>query len=134
MEEEATLLIVDDEAPIRRVLMGFLEDIPEWKYFRVIEAADGQAALDLIRAGEVDMVLADVKMPRLSGFDLLAQVKAKWPHILFIILTGYSDTYSRKEALLLGAEDYLTKPFSREEVELVVRGAYWKVMANRLAP
>jgi YesN/AraC family two-component response regulator len=77
--------------------------------------------------------MTDVKMPGMTGFDLLKQVKVEWPEMIVIIMTAYGDAHSVKEALLLGADEYLSKPFKSQEVSLIVERAYWRLLSARNA-
>jgi YesN/AraC family two-component response regulator len=78
-----------------------------------------------------DVVVSDVRMAGMSGFDLLKQVKSRHPDTAFVVMTGYADSYSIKDALLQGADEYITKPFKNYEVTLVVERAYWRIQSNR---
>ncbi len=68
-------------------------------------------------------------MPRMNGCELLKHVKADYSDIAIIIMTAYGDTYTVKDALLLGADEYITKPFKSYEISLVVERAYWRILS-----
>jgi YesN/AraC family two-component response regulator len=70
-----------------------------------------------------------MKMPHMDGFKLLGIVKKEHPEIGMIIMTAYGDTYTVKDALLLGADEYVTKPFKSYEISLVVERAYWRILS-----
>ena len=70
-------------------------------------------------------------MPEINGFELLKTIKSRWPHIAVIMMTGYGDAYTVKEALMLGADEYITKPFKSHEVSLILERAYWRQLASR---
>ena len=121
-----TILVVDDEEMMRVLLAKILTR----DGYTIITAEDGQAALDLLKTQTVHIIISDIKMPRLNGFDLLKAVKANYPQIGVIMMTAYGDTFTVKDALLLGADEYVTKPFKSYEISLVVERAYWRIMAG----
>lgn len=125
MKTSITVLAVDDE-PMMRTL---LEKILLRDGYRVRTAEDGEAALQVLETEQVAIVLSDIKMPKLNGFELLKIVKAKYPEIGVIMMTAYGDTFTVKDALLLGADEYITKPFKSFEISLVVERAYWRIMS-----
>ena len=109
--EEPTILVIDDEAPIREVLRQMIEE----KNYTVLEAADGMEGLTVIRQEPPDLIILDVMMPRLNGFDCAAAIKAdpELRHIPIMMLTVVENA---QRAYGLGVEAYLTKPFRPEEV------------------
>lgn len=104
-----TILVVDDNADIRRMLTLQLEMLGHY----VIEAADGNDALDLIYTRSFDLVLLDLTMPRLSGFAVLEQIKADpaLRHLPVIIISAAGELRNAVRSIELGAEDFLSKPF-----------------------
>ncbi len=113
------ILVADDEPHIGRIIKMKLEQGP----FRVSLAYDGQEALDLINGGEqVDLALLDLMMPKLSGLDVLKQVRAQERFQLLpcIILTAGGDAKHERDALALGATQFLTKPFSPKKLYALV--------------
>ncbi len=110
-----TALIAEDDGPIRRILVHILQDAN----FKTFEAGDGQIALDTLRENDkVDLVVTDVNMPKMDGFELCRQIK-KWPermHIPVIICTCRNTRDDILTALKAGATDYILKPFSKEIV------------------
>jgi len=105
------VLVVDDEAGIRRVLRGFLEA----EGFDVTEAATGRAALDEVRSGHPDLVLLDVMLPDLDGFEVLRRIRAT-SQVGVIMLTARAEEVDTLVGLAVGADDYVTKPFSPRAV------------------
>jgi len=107
------VLIVEDNADVRAYVRGHLA-----KYYRIEEAADGEAGLERARAVVPDLVIADVMMPRLDGYALCQALKtdAQLNHIPVILLTAKASEESKLEGLELGADDYLFKPFNMEEL------------------
>jgi nitrogen regulation protein NR(I) len=119
MTTPGTVLIVEDEANMRRVLGALLRRAG----YRILEAVDGQRALELLEAEPVDAVLSDLKMPHMNGLELLEAVQHRHPSVPFILLTAYGTIGSAVEALKQGAFDYLTKPFDPDEIQQVVTKA-----------
>jgi two-component system response regulator HydG len=109
-------LVVDDQEVIRE-LCG---EIATSLGFRVSMAPDGQAALQNLEADHVDILLTDLKMPGMSGLDLLERVKEVSPLTEVVIMTAFATVPSAVQAMRLGAYDYLTKPFNTEEVGLLL--------------
>jgi DNA-binding NtrC family response regulator len=113
------VLIVDDEKNIRQGLGKALE----MDGHNIFLAEDGQEALDIIHQEEVDLVIADLRMPRLSGEELLRRVVDQWPTIPVIILTGHGTIETAVQAMRDGAYDFLTKPVNLDRLSLLVKRA-----------
>ncbi|HEX2896727.1 MAG TPA: response regulator [candidate division Zixibacteria bacterium] len=126
MKSTISILVVDDEAMIRNLL----EKILAKEGYKILLAKDGQEALDIISTKKVDIVISDMKMPRMNGLDLLKTLKRERPEIGVVIMTGYGDTYTVKDALLLGADEYITKPFKSYEMLMIVERTYWRILAG----
>ena len=114
-----SVLLVDDEPNIIEVLEIVLQE----QGMEVSKASSGRAALDLLRQREVDVVISDIRMPDLSGVELLKEVRQFAPDTVFIIITAFATTDTAIEAVQHGADDYLTKPFKMEEMLRIVRRA-----------
>ncbi|MBM3212745.1 response regulator [Candidatus Poribacteria bacterium] len=115
-----TILIVDDEQPFRDMLAEMLKD----RAGRIMTAKDGKEALNvLIETGGVDVVLTDMKMPGMNGFQLLEGLKTLDPNLSVVIMTGYSDLFSAEEAMKRGADGYIMKPFKKEEINALIARA-----------
>jgi len=110
------VLIAEDEKNTREGLRLLLQDRP----LDIRLAADGEEALQIIRAEPIDLVLADLKMPRLDGLELLKRIKEETPATEIVILTGHGTIESAREALKQGAYDYLTKPVDIDELAALV--------------
>ena len=119
MATTPTLLLIDDDASLRRVTEYNLKD----DGYAVITACDGREGLERFRAERIDLVLSDVRMPELDGMDLLPQLKAMQPDLPVIMLTAHGTIAAAVEAMRLGAFDYLTKPFTRDQLRASVRKA-----------
>ncbi|MBN3040332.1 MAG: sigma-54-dependent Fis family transcriptional regulator [Candidatus Omnitrophica bacterium] len=116
------ILIVDDEAGMRQYLKKLLED----NNYQTQEAADGQKAIDLISAKAPDLVLADLKMPKVDGLKLLSLIKKGYPDLAVIIMTAYGSMESAISAMKLGAYDYINKPFDMDEILISIDKALEK--------
>lgn len=112
----AYILVVDDEERMRHLLSIMLEQSGH----RVEGAGDGEAALAKIRATPFDLVITDIKMPRMNGIDLLKKVKEKDLACPIVFITAFATVDSAVEAMRLGAADYITKPFDAERILLTV--------------
>lgn len=120
--DSPTILVVDDEAVIRdlcaRALTGY----------RILEAENGQVALDLLDHQAIDLVLVDVMMPLINGLDLLKQVKERNPDQLVVVMTGYADKEIILRALKAHADDFIQKPLNL----LQLKSAVSKALEKRL--
>jgi DNA-binding response OmpR family regulator len=125
MKNGVSILVVDDEKLLRDLLVKILTK----EGYAVETAVDGEDALDKLRQNEYHLMVSDIKMPRLNGFELLKEVKQKYPHMGVIMMTAYGDSFSVKDSLLLGADEYITKPFKSFEINLIVERAYWRLLS-----
>jgi len=125
MKNSISVLVVDDEEMMRNLL----EKILKREGYQVVAAGDGIEALDILRRQQISLVISDMKMPRMNGLQLLKRIKADYPEVRVIIMTAYGDTYTIKDALLLGADEYITKPFKSHEISLVTERAYWRQLS-----
>ena len=116
---KAKLLIVDDEKHIREGL----EKALTIDGYDVELASDGQVAMDLIEEGDVDLVITDLKMPNLSGEELMKETVERHPYLPVIILTGHGTIENAVEAMRNGAYDYITKPLNIDKLSLIVKRA-----------
>ncbi len=126
MKNTITIMVVDDELMMRNLL----EKILQRDGYKVVTAENVQKALEILNRDKIDIVISDMKMPEMNGFDLLKIVKKDYPHIGMIMMTAYGDTYTVKDALLLGADEYITKPFKSFEVSMIVERAYWRILSG----
>ena len=112
MDKQQTVLIADDEAQIREILRIYFEK----EGFKVVEAADGAAAIIQVQASKPDIVVLDIMMPVLDGLEVCRQVR-KISDIPIIMLTAKDEDDDRILGLEIGADDYITKPFSVKEID-----------------
>jgi two-component system response regulator HydG len=114
-----TLLVADDDPAVRQSLERALTR----EGYAVEMAPDGQAALERLKAGGIDLVLSDLRMPGLTGLELLREVKAVAPDVDLIMLTAFGTVEEAVRAMKDGAADFLTKPFQRAQLVRVIRKA-----------
>jgi signal transduction histidine kinase len=119
-KEQKTILIVDDEAVIRDLCMRALHD------YHVLEAANGEEALQIFERGGVDAILTDVMMPKVDGLELLKRIKELEPTLVVIIMTGYADKELILKALKADADDFITKPLNLLQLKSAVDKALVK--------
>lgn len=117
MAAQQTVLVVEDENAQRRIIA----DILRREGFQVGEAASGETALEALEARAPDLVLSDWKLPGISGGELLARVRSGGPRPAFIVMTAYGSITHALDAIRNGADDYLAKPFERDELLIAVR-------------
>ncbi|NWG18574.1 MAG: response regulator transcription factor [Chloroflexi bacterium] len=117
--ETAHILVVDDEGAIRYSVSKTLQRVG----YEVDEAATGEEALEMMAKREYDVVLTDIRMPGLTGVELLKRIKDISPDAIVILMTGYASLGTAVESLRLGAHDYLIKPSSSQDIrQSVSRG------------
>jgi two-component system KDP operon response regulator KdpE len=119
------ILVVDDEPAIRRALRAPLMELG----FQVSEASRGEEALQLLRGVTCDVVLLDINMPGIGGIETLRRIRAFAPRLPVLMLTVRDGEEEKVEALELGADDYVTKPFSTRELIARIRTAVRRVRA-----
>jgi two-component system response regulator HydG len=120
-------LVVDDDSTVRYTVRGILEHTG----LQVDEAADGQEGLEKVDAGDYQVVVSDIQMPRMSGLDLLKKIKERpLPQPKVIVITAHGSERHAVEAIRAGAFDYFKKPFELEEMMAVVRRATESVHLN----
>ena len=116
------VLVIDDEAIVRTSSKRTL--VPEG--YEVKLADSGRAGIELLESESFDVILLDLKMPDMSGIDVLKVVMERWPGIKVIIVTGYSTVETAVEALRLGAFNHIEKPFTPDSLLAAVEEALEK--------
>ncbi len=106
------ILILDDEQNYLLILEALLSD----EGYTITALSDPETGLAYLDESEVDLVITDMKMPKLTGQDVLEHVKKNFSHIPVIIMTAFGSIESAVEAMKIGAFDYITKPFANEEL------------------
>ena len=102
------ILLIEDEEPIRRVLVRILSE--EDAQYKITEAVDGKKGFDLLKKESFDLVLCDIKMPKMDGIEVLQKAKNSKINTPFIMLTGHGNVETAVEAMKLGAYDFISKP------------------------
>ena len=116
------ILVVDDEQSLREVLSIMLKRAG----YAVTIAMDGEDAVELLQKEIFDLVITDLRMPKVDGMEVLKAVKSASPETVVLIITAFASADSAVEAMKQGAYDYLTKPFQVDEVQLIIRNALEK--------
>src|SRR5690349_11046326 len=120
--EQVKVLVVEDDPDIRKILDLFLTG----KGFRVKVADGAQCALDMLSEEPIDLILSDVRMPGMSGLDLLRHLKERDPEIQLVLMSAYSSVKDAVEAIQLGAADYVEKPIDFRRLERVLHTVFEK--------
>lgn len=127
MNDKVHLLLIDDEKNYLLVLETLLTEAG----YAVTALNDPETALAFLEESEVDIVITDMKMPRITGREVLERVKKNWPHIPVLIMTAFGSIESAVEAMRYGAFNYITKPFSNDELLLSIQNAAELARAHR---
>ena len=113
------IAIIDDHAMVRAGLRQFFSDQSDFSV--VAEASNGRAALEIVRAGEVDVILLDISMPDQSGVDALAAIRARAPDLPVLILSGFPEEHYATTLLRQGASGYLNKDCDPQDIVAAIR-------------
>jgi DNA-binding NtrC family response regulator len=119
MSDKTRVLVVDDDEVVRRSYLRSLKS----ESCNVDAVSDGDEALQTMEQSPFDVVLLDVRMPGRDGLSVLRTIKQKWPESEVVIITGYPTVDHAKEAVRLGAYDYLAKPVGPQDVINITDGA-----------
>ncbi len=127
MNNKPHILVVDDHEPLRKAIQGILES----EGYKITTASDGLHALQLMNKELPDMVIADIMMPRMDGYDLYRAIRSRpdWVSMPFIFLTAKAEKEDKLRGKSLGAEDYLTKPFDTDELLIAVQSRLKRAQA-----
>lgn len=117
----AKILLIEDEEPIRRVMVRILQD--ENATYEVTEAHDGSKGLSALKKNDFDLVLCDIKMPKKDGIEVLQETRNQNIHVPFIMLTGHGNVDTAVQAMKLGAHDFIPKPPDLNRLLTAVRNA-----------
>ena len=115
------ILLIEDEEPIRRVLIRILEE--ENKDYEITECEDGKLGFDRLKKEDFDLVLCDIKMPKMDGIEVLQKARESSVNVPFIMLTGHGNVSTAVEAMKLGAHDFISKPPDLNRLLTAVRNA-----------
>ncbi len=122
MKNQTSVLLVDDEEALRITLAGELTA----EGYTVKEAADGDIAIEMVKKEDFDVVLLDIKMPHVDGFEVLKFVKSQHPETKVIMLTAFGDMQNAIQSLKLGASDFASKPYDFHDLLATISRALAK--------
>ena len=117
-----TILVIDDERSMRE----FLSIMLEREGYSVVTKDNGNDALEFINKNKYDLIITDIKMPKISGIEILRESMALHPNTPVIMITAFASTEVAVEAMKLGAYDYITKPFNVDEIKIIIKNALEK--------
>jgi len=117
MAQTNQILIVDDNPH----MSSLLSDILDFFDYKAVGARDGEEALKILREESFDMVITDLKMPKMGGMDLLHTIKDKLPNLPVVVITGFGTDSSRSDAFAAQADGFLAKPFKVEEIKELLK-------------
>ena len=121
------ILLVDDDASTLEVIALYLES----RDYSVVTCQGGEEALGLLEDHDFDLIISDVRMAGMNGFELLKTVRKRVPEVGFILMTAYEDKYPLSEALEAGADGYISKPFSLSKFSLIFEKEYWTALSRQ---
>jgi two-component system, NtrC family, response regulator PilR len=124
------ILVLDDEIAIQNLLRVILED----EGYEVVHTDDGHKALDIVASGKIDLIIHDLRMPKMDGLSFLRALKAKFPAIPCIVVTAFGTFETAIEAMRLGAYTHVNKPFDTEEIRHTVSRALERIEINKKTP
>ncbi len=127
LQQAINILIVDDDRSLRKMLAFVLDK----EGYRVEEAVNGVDALKKLKGRNFDLVISDIRMPDLNGIELLKKIKTHDQDLPVIMITAYATTNDAIEAMKLGAEDYIMKPFSLDELKIIITKSLHKKNIER---
>lgn len=127
MNEKAHILVIDDEKNYLLVLQTLLQE----EGYAVTAISDPETALAFLAESEVDVVISDMKMPKVTGREILERVKKDFPHIPVLIMTAFGSIESAVDLMKYGAFDYITKPFSNDDLLISLHNAAELSRAHR---
>lgn len=115
------ILVIEDEAAIRRVLKKIISE--ENELYEVFEAEDGLQGMEMIMNEDYDLVLCDIKMPKMDGVEVLEKAKKLKPELVMVMISGHGDLDTAVQTMRMGAFDYISKPPDLNRLLNTVRNA-----------
>jgi CheY-like chemotaxis protein len=126
MIKHLKILVVDDDPGVLDLLWAYLDS----RGYTVNTCRSGREALTILETESFDLVISDIEMAEMNGFELLRQTRMKYPKIGIVLMTGYTESYPLSEALRAGADGYISKPFSLRKFSLIFEQAYWNALSR----
>ena len=126
MIKHLRVLVVDDDPGVIDLLGAFLDT----RGYSVVSVRNGREARGLLDTETFDLVISDIEMAEINGYELLRQTREKHPKIGIVLMTGYTESHPLSEALRAGADGYISKPFSLRKFSLIFEQAYWNALAR----
>lgn len=111
------ILVVEDDVNTRKLMSAILKS----NKFAVLQAEDGVAALELMDKEHIDLVILDLMMPNMDGYELTRQLRITWANLPILMVTAKQEAIDKRQGFIAGADDYMTKPFDKEEMVLRVK-------------
>ena len=127
MQDKIRILIIDDEKHFTEELFEYLNN----SGFEALEANTGEEGLDILNKNDIDLLILDVRLPRISGLDILQEVKIKYTNLEVIVVSGHGDMDTVIKAMRLGAIDYLRKPFRNIDIEIAIQRTQKYLLVQR---
>ncbi|MCX5886401.1 MAG: response regulator [Proteobacteria bacterium] len=121
--DEVHILIVDDE----KIIRDGTEHVLKKEGYKVVTAKDGEEGLECLKSAAFHMLILDLMMPGMRGMDVLKLVQQQYPDLLVVVITGYATVGNAVEAMKIGAYDFIPKPFTPDQLRIVVRRAIDKL-------
>jgi len=121
--EDIRVVVADDE----EIVLSLVRDALEDEGYAVQTASCGEEALEIVADSGIDMIITDIRMPRMDGIELVKRIREKHSDVVVIFMTGYANLNSAKDAIKMGASEYIMKPFELSEIRLAVSNAADKI-------
>ena len=125
MKSATDILVIDDQLEHRLLI----EELLEAGGYRVRSFGSGEEALCYLKSNRPGLIICDIRMPGMDGFEVLEAIKSDYPDIGIVMLTGDGDSEAVREAFRMGADEFITKPIDSEELLLVVERVIWQFAA-----
>ena len=120
------ILVVEDDKNLKKLIVTYLRK----NNYNTFEASDGNEALDLIDKQYIDLVISDIMMPKMDGYELLSELRSAKYDLPIMLITAKSDISDKKKGFILGADDYMVKPIEMEEMILRVEALLKRVKST----
>ena len=127
MISKLNVLLVDDDPSILEILEAFLQE----RGYLVECRGNAAEALDALRDQNFDLVISDIEMAGMNGFEFLKIARRNYPGLGIVLMSAYEESYPMSEALRAGADGYISKPFSLDKLSLIFNRAYWNALSRQ---